>query len=715
MSAVVYDPLSQAAKDKLFQAASYLKPEEINWLLGVCDYAFQKHDGVTRQSGEPYITHPIAVATEVTLWRMDAKAIAAALLHDVLEDTSTTKEEMANAFGTTVADIVDGLSKLDKITYENYIEHQAESFRKLILAMVKDLRILAIKLADRLHNMRTLGSMRPEKCRRIAKETLEIHAQLANRIGMNHVYHELQDLSFRYLYPHRYQVLTKTLHSWRKSSFSIVADIMRSISIQLVSSNIEGKIFGREKNLYGIFTKMRDQHLRFEEIMDIYGFRIIVHTVSDCYRALGALHALYKPHPGKIKDYIAIPKSNGYQSLHTTLIGPKGVPIEVQIRTQEMDEIAEIGMLGHWLYKSKDNHQDLVQIRTQQWLENIMDLQRNSDNALDFAEHIKVDLFPNEVYVFTPQGKIIVLPTNATPVDFAYTVHTDIGDHCIAAKVNNQLVPLRHVLSMGDTVEIITNHEAHPNPSWLSFVVSSRARSAIRNRLKNMDRENAMMLGEKLLQKALQNLLPEALISSEDVKEKYLLDLQQKNMTFEDVLYDVGMRRTMPIRVAMHIAELAGKHLGNEVKLSPIKISGGENGNISLSECCHPIAGDAICAVLLPEQGLIIHRDICPNLRKIPADNVFEADWADFSLQRQYNIPMAVYARDGHGLLATIASTISSAQGNIMSVETPTQKQEVEEGFIEFIFELRLSDLQQFNTIQKSLLSIPSILKVTRL
>lgn len=715
MSAVEYDPLSQAAKDKLFQAASYLKPEEINWLLGVCDYAFQKHDGVTRQSGEPYITHPIAVATEVTLWRMDAKAIAAALLHDVLEDTSTTKEEMANAFGTTVADIVDGLSKLDKITYENYIEHQAESFRKLILAMVKDLRILAIKLADRLHNMRTLGSMRPEKCRRIAKETLEIHAQLANRIGMNHVYHELQDLSFRYLYPHRYQVLTKTLHNWRKSSFSIVADIMKSISIQLVSSNIEGKIFGREKNLYGIFTKMRDQHLRFEEIMDIYGFRIIVHTVSDCYRALGALHALYKPHPGKIKDYIAIPKSNGYQSLHTTLIGPKGVPIEIQIRTQEMDEIAEIGMLGHWLYKSKDNHQDLVQIRTQQWLENIMNLQRNSDNALDFAEHIKVDLFPNEVYVFTPQGKIIVLPTNATPVDFAYTVHTDIGDHCIAAKVNNQLVPLRHVLSMGDTVEIITNHEAHPNPSWLSFVVSSRARSAIRNRLKNMDRENAMMLGEKLLQKALQNLLPKELISSDDVKEKYLLDLQQKNMTFEDVLYDVGMGRTMPIRVAMHIAELAGKHLGNEVKLSPIKISGGENGNISLSECCHPIAGDAICAVLLPEQGLIIHRDICPNLRKIPADNVFEADWADFSLQRQYNIPMAVYARDGHGLLATIASTISSAQGNIMSVETPTQKQEVEEGFIEFIFELRLSDLQQFNTIQKSLLSIPSILKVTRL
>ncbi|MBQ9619398.1 MAG: bifunctional (p)ppGpp synthetase/guanosine-3',5'-bis(diphosphate) 3'-pyrophosphohydrolase, partial [Neisseriaceae bacterium] len=356
-----------------------------------------------------------------------------------------------------------------------------------------------------------------------------------------------------------------------------------------------------------------------------------------------------------------------------------------------------------------------VQIRTQQWLENIMNLQRNSDNALDFAEHIKVDLFPNEVYVFTPQGKMIVLPTNATPVDFAYTVHTNIGDHCIAAKVNNQPVPLRHVLSMGDTVEIITNHEAHPNPSWLSFVVSSRARSAIRNRLKNMDRENAMMLGEKLLQKALQNLLPEELISSDDVKEKYLLDLQQKNMTFEDVLYDVGMGRTMPIRVAMHIAELAGKHLGNEVKLSPIKISGGENGNISLSECCHPIAGDAICAVLLPEQGLIIHRDICPNLRKIPADNVFEADWADFSLQRQYNIPMAVYARDGHGLLATIASTISSAQGNIMSVETPTQKQEVEEGFIEFIFELRLSDLQQFNTIQKSLLSIPSILKVTRL
>lgn len=715
MTAVHYDPLSQAAKDKLFATAAYLKADDLALLERACDFAFRAHDGQTRKSGEPYITHPIAVATEVASWRLDAKALASALMHDVLEDTGVAKAELAAEFGEAIADIVDGLSKLEKLEYESHAEHQAESFRKMILAMVKDLRVLVIKLADRLHNMRTLDSMRPDKRRRIANETLEIYAQLANRIGMNPVYRELQDLSFRHLYPNRYQVLERALNKWRRSRRDMVTTVLRAFTTQLVAFNIEGQVKGREKNLYSIFNKMRDKQLRFSEVMDIYGFRVIVQSVSDCYRTLGALHTLYKPRPGKIKDYIAIPKSNGYQSLHTTLVGPSGLPIEVQIRTQEMDEIAEIGMAGHWMYKSHDNTRDPAQVRTHQWLQNILNLQEDSDNAMEFLEHIKVDLFPDEVYIFTPRGKILVLPRGATPIDFAYAVHTDIGHHCVGAKVNNALVPLRYQLHTGDTVEIITQANGNPNPAWLSFVVSARARSAIRNRVKNMNRQDAIALGEKLLQKALQTLLPPNLISSDDVKEKYLIDLQKKNISFEDVLFDVGMGRTQPISIAMHIAELAGEHFGDAVRLSPIKISGNESGSVHLAPCCHPIPGDEIRAVLIQDQGLVIHRDTCRNLIKVAEENTLDADWESISRQRQFHARLLVSAHDGQGLLATMASSISANSANIESVETPTQKEEVVEGFIEFIFGLQINDLAQLEHTIHDLMSIPQVRKVVRL
>jgi guanosine-3',5'-bis(diphosphate) 3'-pyrophosphohydrolase len=483
------------------------------------------------------------VATELAYWHMDAISIASGLMHDVLEDTGTTKLQLAAEFDDTIADIVDGLSKLEKLEYSSKEEHQAESFRKMILAMIKDIRVIIIKLSDRLHNMRTLGAVRPDKRRRIANETLEIYAQLANRIGLNEVYRELQDLAFKSLHPNRYKVLTRALEASRRNRRDVVGKVLTTFSQCLVAFNIEAQIKGREKNLFSIHSKMMQKNLRFAEVMDIYGFRVIVNNVPTCYTALGALHSIYKPKPGKIKDYIAIPKNNGYQSIHTTLVGPYGLPIEVQIRTREMDEIAEGGVASHWMYKSNGASFDAASVRTHQWMQNILDLQAESDNAIEFLEHVKVDLFPDEVYLFTPKGKIIVLPRGATPVDFAYAVHTDIGNHCVAARVNNNMVPLRTVLNTGDTIEVITSTKSNPNPAWLNFVVSGRARSGIRAWIKTMNRHDAVILGESLLNKALVSLLPKQLLLSEELRDQYLSQLAHKNTNFEDVLYEVGMGR----------------------------------------------------------------------------------------------------------------------------------------------------------------------------
>ena len=712
---VSYDAVSQTAKNKLLQAVLYLNESERQLVEHACDYAFVKHDGQTRKSGEPYITHPIAVATEVASWKLDAKTIVSALLHDVLEDTGTTKAELASEFDETVAAIVDGLSKLEKIHYDSYVTHQAESFRKMVLAMVKDLRVLVIKLSDRLHNMRTLGSMRPEKCRRIAQETLETYAQLANRIGMNPVYRELQDLSFLYLYPKRYRILEKAIQQWRIGSREKITEILSALTTQLVAFNIEAKVLGREKHLYSIFNKMRNNQLRFSEVMDLYCFRIVVNSIPDCYRTLGALHSLYKPHPKRFKDFIAIPKSNGYQSLHTTLIGPLGLPIEIQIRTPQMNEIAELGMARQWIYQNHTNDSaNTAHIRTHQWLQNIMDIQSDNNDAIEFSQNIKDDLCSNEVYIFTPQGEIVVLPQDATPVDFAYAVHTDIGHNCIGAKVNNILVPLRHKLETGDTVEIMTQKNGNPNPTWLSFVVSARARSAIRSRLKNMDRHDAIALGEKLLQKVLQDLLPEEVITSEKLSEKYLTYLQQNQTSFEEVLYNIGMGHTLPISIAVRLAELAGKHLGKNVRLSPIKISGNESGNIHFPTCCHPIPGDSIKAVLTPNQGLVIHNDSCPHLIKSPPEKTLDANWDNIQSDLLFRTRILVSLRDGQGLLATMASVISANQANIASVDTPNRKED-KDGFIDFIFEIQIKDANQLEHIIHDLQSIPHVCKVSRM
>ena len=714
-AAPLYDPVSQQAKDTLFQAASYFGADDFDLIAKACDYAFIKHKGQTRQSGEPYITHPIAVATEVAKWKLDAKTVISALLHDVLEDTGTTKTELAHFFGGTVAEVVDGLSKLEKINFNNHIEHQAESFRKMVLAMVKDIRVLLVKLSDRLHNMRTLGSMRPDKRRRIARETIETYALLANRIGMNPVYRELQDLSFYNIHPHRYTVFQAALQRWQAEHQDVIEEIIRAFQLQLAACNIEAKIRVRHKNLYSLYNKMKSRHKRFNEVCNLYGLRIIVRSPDDCYRTLGALHALYKPRPGRFKDFIALPKGNGYQGLHTTLVGIKGIPIEVQIRTPAMDQTAEYGIATHWLYQNRTGEvRDTAILRTRQWLQNILALQEDSGNAIEFSEHIKVDLYQNEIYLFTPNGKILVLQRGSTPVDFAYAIHTDIGHSCVGAKVNGNLVPLRHRLHTGDTIEIITRENAQPNPAWLSFVVSARARSAIRSRLKNIGREDAIMLGEKLLQQTLTQLLPQRLLVSETVKNKYLADLQSKNIRFEDVLYDVGMGKLLPVSVALQIAELAGERFGGEVKLSPIKISGSPVSNIHISTCCNPIPGDAIKAALIPEQGLIIHSDTCENLLRIPAENQLDADWDSIGKDGKFSTKISVISQDQPGLLATLAGCIAAHNANIENVEMPPQP-EGKGDFVEMRFGLSVTDAEQLNQILHDIQSIPQIMSAKRL
>lgn len=708
-----YDPLTAEARTLLFKTASYLSDQEQQQLEKAVAYAFHAHDGQTRKSGEPYITHPIAVATQLAVWHMDIQGLCAGVMHDVLEDTGVTKAEMATEFGDTIAEMVDGLSKLEKLKFEDHAEHQAESFRKLILAMTKDVRVIVVKLSDRLHNMRTLGSMRPDKRRRIAKETLEIYAQIANRIGLNNAYQELQDLSFQNLYPNRYETLRKAMENSRKNRHDVVGKVLRAFSQRLVSVNIEAKIKGREKNLYSIYQKMQAKKLHFEEVMDIYAFRVIVNNIPTCYAALGALHNLYQPKPGRFKDYIAIPKSNGYQSLHTTLVGPYGLPIEVQIRTHEMDIVAEGGVAGHWIYKSGANTIDQAMLHTNQWLKSILDLQASSANAIEFLEHVKVDLFPNEIYVLTPKGKILTLPKGATPIDFAYAVHTDIGHKTVAARVNNTMIPLRSKLKTGDSVEIITSKHGKPNPAWLNFAVTGRARSAIRQYIKTMNRHDAILLGESLLQKALSSLLPKDVLLSDDLKEKYLADLSDKKTSFEEVLYNVGMGNTQPVSVAMHIAELAGQHFGSEIKLSPIKINDHESGRVHLAECCHPIAGDAVRAVLIKDKGMIIHRDTCPILLKSDPEQQLDAGWDSIGSQ-SYRLRLNIQSEDVRGLLASMAQAISSSGADIESVDTPSRSQAGTEGFVEFGFIIKAKNLSQVNEIIHKLHAIPQVRKVIR-
>ncbi|GGY07877.1 RelA/SpoT family protein [Paludibacterium paludis] len=695
--AVDYDAVVRREAEAFFEAASrYLRPEDIQLLHQAFDVSREAHEGQTRKSGEPYITHPLAVATMLTDWRLDVQGLAAALLHDVLEDTGVTKPTLTEKFGKTIADLVDGLSKLERLEYQTKETAQAENFRKMVLAMARDIRVIIVKLADRMHNMRTLDSMREDKRRRIALETLEIYAPIANRIGLNKVYRELQDLAFRHLHYHRYNVLSKAVRGARGNRREVVNKILQSVSQKLVSSNIEAVIKGREKNLYSIYKKMQEKHLSFSEVLDIYGFRVVVNDIPSCYLALGALHSLYKPIPGKFKDYIAIPKSNGYQSLHTTLFGPYGTPVEMQIRTREMNRIAEAGVASHWMYKSGDASLDTAQQRTHQWLQSILDIQAESDDAVEFLEHIKIDLFPDEVYVFTPKGKIMVLPQGSTPVDFAYAVHTDVGHRCIAARVNHSLVPLRTVLRNGDSVEVITSTQTKPNPSWLTFVASGRARSCIRSYLKSLQRTDAAVLGEKLLKQAVGALAARPLAVDAALEEAYLAAFGDKITTFRDVLAEIGVGKLLPVVVARRLIELAGERLGEDLHVGPVTIRGTEGGAVQLSSCCNPIPGDAIIGVIIKGQGLVIHRGECPNAKRVDHDKLLTVSW-EAQKDRMFGVNVSVLAHHERGALADIATVISHASANIEKVDT--KDTHVGDGYIHIDFRLQVDNLAHLERV----------------
>jgi RelA/SpoT family (p)ppGpp synthetase len=531
----------------------YLEPDQIAEVYRAYLFGAEAHDGQSRKTGEPYIYHPVAVARILAEMRMDPKSLIAALLHDVIEDTPTAKEQLTRKFGEEVAELVDGVSKLDTIEFESKVELQAENFRKMMLAMTRDIRVILVKLADRLHNMRTLGIMRPDKRRRIARETLDIYAPIANRLGMNKMRLELEELGFEAAYPLRFRVIAERMKKARGNRKEIVTKIERSIKERLKIEGLKGNVIGREKHLYGIYHKMRTKHLPFNEVMDVYAFRIIVESVDMCYRILGAVHNLYKPVPGKFKDYIAIPKVNGYQSLHTVLFSPFGVPIEVQIRTEDMDKVAEAGIAAHWLYKSGSDSGNSAQVRARQWLLDVLEIQQHAGNSMEFLENVKIDLFPDEVYVFSPRGDIMELPRGATAVDFAYSVHTDVGNQCVAVKIDRRLMPLRTELRNGQTVEIITSPTARPNPVWLNFVHTAKARTNIRHFLKNLQQDEAIQLGERLINRCLE----EYGLSIKDLPKKNTLHVLKsfKYKRFEYLLADVGLGNRMPVIMARLLAQ----------------------------------------------------------------------------------------------------------------------------------------------------------------
>lgn len=696
--------------DFLFgELSGYLKPEDISELQNAYLFSQSAHSGQFRKSGEPYIYHPLAVAGILGKLRLDPQTLTAALLHDVMEDTHVSKAEISDRFGKPVAELVDGVSKLDKIEFQTHADAQAENFRKMLLAMARDVRVILIKLADRLHNMRTLEAMRPEKRRRIARETMEIYAPIANRLGLNSIYQELQELSFRYLFPTRYRVLTNATKAARGNRREVVTKILDSIKQRLQAAGLDAEVTGREKQLYSIYKKMAEKHLTFSEVLDIYGFRVIVKDVPSCYIALGALHSLYNPIPGKFKDYIAIPKANGYQSLHNTLWGPYGTPIEVQIRTADMHRIAEAGVASHWLYKSTDADLNDLHMKTHQWLQSLLETLSDSTDSLEFLEHLKVDLFPGEVYVFTPQGKILALPKDATAVDFAYAVHTDIGDCCVAAKINGENAPLRTPLRSGDRVEIVTASHAKPNPAWLNYVVTGKARSHIRRFLKTMQYEESAKLGERLLHQALMSLKIDPQTISEAQWEKLARESGAKSK--KDLLADMGLGMHLPAVIARRLASpgesASGANGGNGV----ITILGTEGMAVQFAKCCRPIPGDSIVGFIKKDQGLVIHTHDCPAISKNRGNS---EHWLDVAwgkgIARHFEVSIKTMVANQRGVLARVAAAIAEAGSNIDNVAM-----EGDGTYTTMSFMLQVRNRYHLAQVMRSLRRIPEVAKITRM
>ncbi|MBN3494772.1 MULTISPECIES: bifunctional GTP diphosphokinase/guanosine-3',5'-bis pyrophosphate 3'-pyrophosphohydrolase [Vibrio] len=694
-------------------AQEYLSEPQVEALRQSYVVAKDAHEGQTRSSGEPYIIHPVAVARILAEMRLDIETLQAALLHDVIEDTEVTKEELETQFGTTVAELVDGVSKLDKLKFRDRKEAQAENFRKMVLAMVQDIRVILIKLADRTHNMRTLGALRADKKRRIARETLEIFSPLAHRLGIHNIKTELEELGFEALYPNRYRVLKEVVRSARGNRKEMIQRIHSEIEGRLEEVGLKARVFGREKNLFSIYNKMKTKEQRFHTIMDIYAFRVVVEDADTCYRVLGQVHSLYKPRPGRMKDYIAVPKANGYQSIHTSMVGPHGVPVEVQIRTEDMDQMADKGVAAHWSYKGNgDRTGTTAQVKAQRWMQSLLELQQSAGNSFEFIENVKSDLFPDEIYVFTPKGRIVELPVGATAVDFAYAVHTDVGNTCVGARVDRNPYPLSKSLKNGQTIEIISAPGARPNAAWLNYVVTSRARTKIRQVLKTMRREESVTLGRRLLNHALGDM------SLSDIDEENINHVlsELKVDSVEDLLADIGLGELMSIVIARRLlgdvdelTEVASSDSNKPKKKLPVR--GAEGLLLTFANCCHPIPDDHIIAHVSPGRGLVVHRETCPNVRgyqKEP-DKYMAVEWSE-EYDQEFITELYVDVQNRQGVLAELTNVISKTGSNIHGLST----EERDGRLYTVTVLLTTKDRVHLAGIMRKIKAMPNTLKVRR-
>ncbi len=708
------DPSRFLISDLCRIVEDYMNEEQVKDVYQAYLFGAQAHEGQYRKTGEPYIYHPISVARILAEMHMDSKSICAAILHDVIEDTPATKDEVAEKFGEDVAELVDGVSKLTEFKFKNKKEQQAINIQKVLMAMARDIRVILIKLADRLHNMRTLGVMRPEKRRRIARETLDIYVPLARRLGINTLRLELEDLGFRAMHPMRYRILEHAMLKEAGHRKEVIQKINNALSARLDELGIEAKINARKKHPYSLYKKMRNKNLPYRNIFDVYGMRVIVDSVDDCYRVLGAVHNLFKPIPGKFKDYIAIPKANGYQSLHTILFGPHAIPLEVQVRTIEMDNFAETGIAAHWLYKESSDG-DAVDVggRTREWLTGLLEMQQSAGDSVEFLENVKVDLFPDELYVYTPRGDIVKLPKNSTPIDFAYSVHTDVGHTCVASKVDHRFAPLDTPLYSGQTIEVITSAGAHPNPGWLDFVVTAKARTNIRNYLKSIRAEEAIAQGRRMLSR----VLLEKNITLEEISPEQFKPLLEECgfSSLNQLLEDIGMGNRPAGLVLRRLYPSDEDDGRNEQGLHPgrppLAIQGTEGMVVSYGKCCHPIPGDQIIGKLSKGRGLVIHQVDCKNIanERLQNDNMIDVKWADDS-SGEYTCQLSMHVQNERGVLARLATIISDEAANIEHVEV-----EDKDGLstnITFIIAVR--DRDHLAKIMRRLRRVRSVMRIAR-
>jgi GTP pyrophosphokinase len=710
-------PTPSSLDGLLEKTQRYLSADHVQQVKAAFEFGALAHTGQTRKAGGDYIWHPVAVAEILADIQLDHESLIAAILHDVIEDTPYTKQDIIDRFGERVADIIDGVTKLGKLAFDTPQEAQAENFRKMMLAMSRDIRVILIKLADRLHNMRTLGVMRPDKQRRIAHETLDIYAPIAARLGINSFRLELEDLGFKAMYPRRFNVLERAVKKARGNRKEVVEHITDTLQQRLHQEGFDAQVIGREKHLYSLYKKMRKKRLTFDEVLDIFAFRVIVNSVDDCYRTLGLVHSLYKPIPGKFKDYIAIPKPNGYQSLHTLLFGPYGVHIEVQIRSKAMHEVSEHGIAAHWQYKQHgaDTPPSAIDVRAQEWVRNLLEIQQSAGNSLDFLENVKIDLFPDVIYVFTPQGDIITLPKNATAVDFAYAVHTNLGHACVGCRIDRQLVPLRTTLESGQTVEIIKSKETQPNPTWLNFVTTAKARSQIRHFLKNQHSQSATELGQRLLTKALRQ---QHMIYSE-LGEQAVASLIDglKLTSWNQLLEEIGLGQRMAGLVAKQIHDLVvGKDDHPEAKVEnasqqPLSISGTEGLVVNYAQCCHPIPGDDIIGFISTGKGLVIHRQNCKNVKHYQnqPDKWLDVNW-DPANEELFAVEIQIEAKNQRGALALFASEIANTKTDIERVRS----EDKDETYSVMNFVVLVRHREQLDDLLRHLRRIPIIEKAIR-